>query len=121
MSKKSIKEIIKQGKKQQDDINLDEKILFTKMEKGIEEELKESKKKTMALKERTIEYKELNALKNKYMEDGMTKIQAVKKAKKELEWESSDSSSDSSSEDETPKKKTTKKKGQGIMDYLNQF
>lgn len=31
------------------------------------------------------------------------------------------SDSDSSSEDEKPKKKTTKKKGQGIMDYLNQF
>jgi hypothetical protein len=36
-------------------------------------------------------------------------------------YEEEDSSSSSSSEDEKPKKKMTKKKGQGIMDYLNQF
>jgi len=48
------------------------------------------------------------------------------KLRKELKkfpdyYKEEDSSSDSSSEDEKPKKKMTKAKGQGIMDYLNQF
>ena len=49
-----------------------------------------------------------------------------KKLRKELKkfpdyYKEEDSSSDSSSEDEKPKKKMSKTKGQGIMDYLNQF
>ena len=121
MSKKSIKEIIKQAREEREDIKLDEKKIFPDMEKGIIEELKEGKKKSMALKKRIKEKVKLGELMDKYMEEGMTKIQAVKKAKKELDWESSDSSSSSSSEDEKPKKKMTKKKGQGIVDYINQF
>lgn len=49
----------------------------------------------------------------------LEKMKAKKKTKKEES--SSDSSSSSSSEDEKPKKKMTKKKGQGIVDYINQF
>jgi hypothetical protein len=41
--------------------------------------------------------------------------------KKFPDYYDEDSSSSSSSEDEKPKKKMTKKKGQGIMDYINQF
>jgi hypothetical protein len=58
---------------------------------------------------------------------GLLKNEDYKKLRKELKkfpdyYTEEDSSSDSSSEDEVPKKrKTTKAKGQGIMDYLNQF
>jgi hypothetical protein len=53
--------------------------------------------------------------------DELKKLGLKKKSKK-YESSDSESSSSSESEDEKPKrKKTTKKKGQGIMDYLNQF
>ena len=68
------------------------------IEKELEKSIKESERLDKSIKE-------LNK-----------KILAKKKSKKE-----DSSSSDSSSEDEKPKKKMTKKKGQGIMDYLNQF
>jgi hypothetical protein len=73
----------------------------------IEKELEKSREHTL----KTI--KETEELKKKIKERNLKK-----KSKKE---ESSSDSSSSSSEDEKPKKKMTKKKGQGIMDYLNQF
>jgi len=74
---------------------------------------------TLSLIEKELEKSREHVIKLKEESKELKKRLAKKKSKKE-DSSSSDSSS-SSSEDEKPKKKMTKKKGQGIMDYLNQF
>ena len=74
---------------------------------------------TLSLIEKELEKSREHVIKTiKETEELKKKIKEKKIKKKSKEEESS---SDSSSEDEKPKKKMTKKKGQGIVDYINQF
>lgn len=94
--KKLIKNMADQAKEEKTDIRLNENILYEKMENNIAQELKETKKKVLAMKERTKKLKLLNSKIESYMEKGLSKKSAVKKAKKDLGYESESSESESS-------------------------
>lgn len=72
---------------------------------------------TLSLIEKELEESREHVIKLKKKAEELRK----KRLSKKKTNDSSDSSSSSSSEDEKPKKKMTKKKGQGIVDYINQF